>query len=1009
MTTPSPSPSQSGASNVDLFDAYFGRADLDRDGRISGVEAVSFFQGSGLPKPVLAQIWAFANQSQSGFLDRAEFYNALKLVTVAQSKRDLTPEIVKAALYGPASSKIPPPQINFTAPVAVAPHPPAPAPAPATQSSLPHQNVGPRGPVPILGGNHQNLPSQGSQLVRPPPPQNVSATASNLAPGTATQGIRGVPAVTSSPMPPRGSSPTSTQGVSGSNVALAAGQYPASGTKSSDQAAKDSKLVVTSGNGFASDAFFGGDVFSASTFQPRKDSPTQGSSPLSPATVPVSGGNQQPVRTSSTESLQTPLAAQHVRAQLPQVRPQNQHASVQTHNMVNPPGHPVRLQDSASQSPWPRMTPTDIQKYTKVFVAVDTDRDGKITGEQARNLFLSWKLPREVLKQVWDLSDQDNDSMLSLREFCVALYLMERHREGRALPGVLPSNILPDLSPPGQPAPQHSSVTWGNPSGFQQQQGMSGPSARQVNPTAARPPRSAPVPLPDEAPQKQQKPRIPVLEMHLINQLSSDEQNKINLKFQEASEADKKVEALEKEIAESREKIEFCRAKMQELVLYKSRCDNRLNEVIERISADKREVEILAKKYEDKYKQVGDVSSKLTTEEATFRDIQEKKFELYQAIAKMEQDGNADGSLQAHADRIQSELDELVKSLNERCKKYGLRAKATTLVELPFGWQPGIQEGAADWDEDWDKLEDKEFALVKELTLDVQNIIAPPKQKLPSSVKQKDSEIDSPKVTGSPKSDNESEKPQTTDEQEVDNESVHKKSEDRSAKSAPNTPFATSFIGSPQRAFSDSDIGKTAAGEDRSLRDQDSIQETQSDHGGDKPLFSSEKIFDEPNWGTFDTNDDIDSVWGFNASSTTKQGRDVEGVGDDYFFGSGDLGFGTIKTGSEQGGDPFPKSGAFSFDDSVPNSPLFSSGNSPQRPKEWLESGFDSVSRFDSFRAQDSSTLPAQFDSGRSSMDFDHVRGFSAFDDSDAFGSGSGFGSEPFRTSSEKQNPRSSF
>lgn len=42
-------------------------------------------------------------------------------------------------------------------------------------------------------------------------------------------------------------------------------------------------------------------------------------------------------------------------------------------------------------------------------------------------------------------------------------------------------------------------------------------------------------------------------------------------------------------------------------------------------------------------------------------------------------------NFQARADRIQSELDELVKSLNERCKKYGLRAKPTTLVELPFG------------------------------------------------------------------------------------------------------------------------------------------------------------------------------------------------------------------------------------------------------------------------------------------------------------------------------------
>ena len=42
--------------NMDQFEAYFKRADLDGDGRISGVEAVAFFQGSGLPKQVLAQV-----------------------------------------------------------------------------------------------------------------------------------------------------------------------------------------------------------------------------------------------------------------------------------------------------------------------------------------------------------------------------------------------------------------------------------------------------------------------------------------------------------------------------------------------------------------------------------------------------------------------------------------------------------------------------------------------------------------------------------------------------------------------------------------------------------------------------------------------------------------------------------------------------------------------------------------------------------------------------------------
>ncbi|CAM8912569.1 unnamed protein product [Rhodiola kirilowii] len=106
---------QAPGTNTDLFDLYFRRADLNGDGRISGAEAVSFFQGSNLPKHVLAQIWMHADQNHTGFLGRQEFYNALRLVTVAQSKRDLTPDIVKAALFGPAAAKIPAPKINLAA------------------------------------------------------------------------------------------------------------------------------------------------------------------------------------------------------------------------------------------------------------------------------------------------------------------------------------------------------------------------------------------------------------------------------------------------------------------------------------------------------------------------------------------------------------------------------------------------------------------------------------------------------------------------------------------------------------------------------------------------------------------------------------------------------------------------------------------------------------------------------------------------------------------------------
>lgn len=74
---------------------------------------------------------------------------------------------------------------------------------------------------------------------------------------------------------------------------------------------------------------------------------------------------------------------------------------------------------------------------------------------------------------------------------------------------------------------------------------MTGPGSRSVNPAAARPPRPVPVPQPDEEPQnKQQKSKVPVLEKNLISQLSSGEQDSINSKFQEATEADKKAPVL---------------------------------------------------------------------------------------------------------------------------------------------------------------------------------------------------------------------------------------------------------------------------------------------------------------------------------------------------------------------------------------------------------------------------------------------------------------------------------
>lgn len=54
--------------------------------------------------------------------------------------------------------------------------------------------------------------------------------------------------------------------------------------------------------------------------------------------------------------------------------------------------------------------------------------------------------------------------MLSLREFCFALYLMERYREGCPLPPALPNNVVYDetlLSMTDQPKVTRGNEAWG--------------------------------------------------------------------------------------------------------------------------------------------------------------------------------------------------------------------------------------------------------------------------------------------------------------------------------------------------------------------------------------------------------------------------------------------------------------------------------------------------------------------------------------------------------------------
>ncbi|KAL7419920.1 hypothetical protein Q5752_005838 [Cryptotrichosporon argae] len=81
--------------------------------------------------------------------------------------------------------------------------------------------------------------------------------------------------------------------------------------------------------------------------------------------------------------------------------------------------------------------------YDQIFRAWDTQGEGFISGEMAREVFGQSGLPQDVLMKIWNLSDVDNRGKLNLPEFHVAMGLIYRALNGNDIPDQLPEELVP--------------------------------------------------------------------------------------------------------------------------------------------------------------------------------------------------------------------------------------------------------------------------------------------------------------------------------------------------------------------------------------------------------------------------------------------------------------------------------------------------------------------------------------------------------------------------------------
>ncbi|CAN8011026.1 unnamed protein product, partial [Ixodes pacificus] len=103
-------------------------------------------------------------------------------------------------------------------------------------------------------------------------------------------------------------------------------------------------------------------------------------------------------------------------------------------------------------------------KFDQLFVTLDTDMDGLVTGPDVKGVFLKTGLPQADLAQIWNLCDTKQNGSLTGEQFALAMHLCSERMRGSPVPLALtPDMMPPSLRPKAQAAapPLDSNVPLG--------------------------------------------------------------------------------------------------------------------------------------------------------------------------------------------------------------------------------------------------------------------------------------------------------------------------------------------------------------------------------------------------------------------------------------------------------------------------------------------------------------------------------------------------------------------
>lgn len=134
-------------------------------------------------------------------------------------------------------------------------------------------------------------------------------------------------------------------------------------------------------------------------------------------------------------------------------------------DILPPPVPPLPVAKPPAIPPMPRMpslistadllmmpsTPTndwvvpasDKSRFDSMFTISDLDNDGLVSGLEIKDVFLQSGIPNLCLAKIWALCDTNQCGKLTREQFALAMWMVERKRNGYDPPDFLAPNMVP--------------------------------------------------------------------------------------------------------------------------------------------------------------------------------------------------------------------------------------------------------------------------------------------------------------------------------------------------------------------------------------------------------------------------------------------------------------------------------------------------------------------------------------------------------------------------------------